>query len=145
MDFDILYNKIKEYDTICIFGHVRPDGDCYGSLNGLKNIIMTSFQRKRVFCLTAHVESLSFVGRMDDVDDDVFDNALAIVCDTSTRDRVYDKRYKLCKEVIKLDHHVIIDNYGDYNGTITVKIHDIIALNIDDEETSSINLLRKSK
>ena len=115
MDFDILYNKIKEYDTICIFGHVRPDGDCYGSLNGLKNIIMTSFQRKRVFCLTAHVESLSFVGRMDDVDDDVFDNALAIVCDTSTRDRVYDKRYKLCKEVIKLDHHVIIDNYGDYN------------------------------
>lgn len=115
MNFDILYEKIKEYDTIAIFGHVRPDGDCYGSLNGLKNIIMTSFPKKRVFCLTSHVEYLSFIGRMDDVADEVFINALAIVCDTATRERICDQRYKLCKEVIKVDHHIIIDNYGDYN------------------------------
>ena len=100
MNFDILYEKIKEYDSIAIFGHVRPDGDCYGSLNGLKNIIMTTFPKKRVFCLTSHVEYLSFVGKMDDVDNDVFVNTLAIVCDTSTRDRIYDQRYKLCKEVL---------------------------------------------
>lgn len=115
MNFDILYEKIKEYETIAIFGHVRPDGDCYGSLNGLKNIIMTSFPKKRVFCLTSHIEYLSFIGRMDDVNDDVFINSLAIVCDTATRERVCDQRYKLCKEVIKVDHHIIIDNYGDYN------------------------------
>lgn len=115
MDFDILYNKIKEYNTICIFGHVRPDGDCYGSLNGLKNIILTTFPKKKVFCLTAHVDFLSFIGKMDDVEDEVFCNALAIVCDTATRDRIYDKRYKLCKEIIKVDHHIILDNYGDYN------------------------------
>lgn len=115
MDFKILYEKIKEYDTITIFGHVRPDGDCYGSLNGLKNIIMTTFPKKSVFCLTSHVENLAFLGRMDDVPDEVFANSLAIVCDTATRERIYDKRYKLCKEVIKIDHHIIIDNYGDYN------------------------------
>ncbi len=115
MDFDILYRKIKEYDTIVIFGHVRPDGDCYGSLNGLKNIILTTFPTKRVFCLTAHVEYLAFLGKMDDVEDEIFSNALAIVCDTATRERIYDKRYRLCKELIKVDHHIVIDNYGDYN------------------------------
>lgn len=115
MNFDILLEKIKEYNKIAIFGHVRPDGDCYGSLNGLKNIILTTFPKKRVFCLTSHVENLSFVGRMDDVKDEEFEGALAIVCDTSTRERIADQRYKLCKEIIKLDHHIIIDNYGDYN------------------------------
>ncbi len=115
MNFDILLEKIKEYNKIAIFGHRRPDGDCYGSLNGLKNIILTTFPKKRVFCLTEHVATLSFLGKMDDVDDEFFDGALAIVCDTSTRERIHDQRYKLCSEVIKLDHHIIIDNYGDYN------------------------------
>lgn len=115
MDFTILLEKIKEYDSIAIFGHVRPDGDCYGSLNGLKDIILTTFSKKRVFCLTSHVEYLSFIGKMDDVDDVTLTNSLAIVCDTSTRERICDQRYKLCKEIIKLDHHIIIDNYGDYN------------------------------
>ncbi|MCI5745221.1 MAG: bifunctional oligoribonuclease/PAP phosphatase NrnA [Erysipelotrichaceae bacterium] len=115
MNFDILYEKIKEYDKIMIFGHVRPDGDCYGSLNGLKDIIKTSFPKKSVFCLTSQVEFLSFVGKMDDVEDEEFIDSLAIICDTSTRERICDKRYTLCKEKIKIDHHVIIDNYGDYN------------------------------
>ena len=115
MDFDILIQKIKEYDKIAIFGHTRPDGDCYGSLNGLKNIILTTFPKKRVFCLTSHVESLSFLGKMDFVEDYEFEGALAIVCDTSTRERICDQRYKLCNEIIKIDHHIIIDNYGDYN------------------------------
>ena len=115
LDFDILLSKIEEYDTICIFGHVRPDGDCYGSLNGLKNIILNSFEKKRVFCFTEHVEGLEFIGKMDDVEEDVFTGSLAICCDTATRERIADKRYKLCKEIIKVDHHIIIDNYGDYN------------------------------
>lgn len=115
MNFNILLEKIKEYDSIAIFGHVRPDGDCYGSLNGLKDIILTTFPKKRVFCLTSHVEYLAFIGKMDDVDDNTLTNSLAIVCDTSTRERICDQRYKLCKEVIKVDHHIIIDNYGNYN------------------------------
>ncbi len=115
MDFSIVYQKIKEYDKIFIFGHKRPDGDCYGSLNGLKDIIVTTFPKKRVFCLTENVEFLSFVGKMDIVNNEEFEGGLAIVCDTSTRERISDQRYKLCKEIIKIDHHLIIDNYGNYN------------------------------
>ena len=76
---------------------------------------MNSFEKKRVFCFTEHVEGLEFIGKMDDVEEDVFTGSLAICCDTATRERIADKRYKLCKEIIKVDHHIIIDNYGDYN------------------------------
>ncbi len=115
MSFDVLYQKIVEYQTIIIFGHKRPDGDCYGSQNGLMDIIKSTFPMKRVFVVGEKVEYLSFIGQMDDIDDDLFDGALGIVCDTATRDRISDPRYKICKELIKIDHHIILDNYGDIN------------------------------
>lgn len=115
MSFDLILQKIEEYSTIIIFGHKRPDGDCYGSQNGLKDIIKNTFNNKSVFVVGQHVEFLSFVGKMDQIEDELFNNALGIVCDTSTRDRISDQRYKLCKEIIKIDHHIILDNYGDIN------------------------------
>ena len=31
---------IEKYDSIVIFGHVNPDGDCYGAQVGLREIIL---------------------------------------------------------------------------------------------------------
>ena len=115
MSFDLVYQKIKNYQTIIIFGHKRPDGDCYGSQNGLKDIIKSTFPMKSVFVVGEKVDNLSFIGQMDQIEDDIFPQALAIVVDTATRDRISDSRYKLCKEIIKIDHHIILDNYGDIN------------------------------
>jgi len=116
MSFDLVYQKIKDYQTIIIFGHKRPDGYCYGSQNGLMDIIKSTFPMKSVFVVGERVETLSFIGRMDQIEDDhIFENALGIVVDTATRDRISDSRYKLCKELIKIDHHIILDNYGDIN------------------------------
>ena len=42
---DIL-NKIKEYETIIIHRHVRPDPDAYGSQLGLKYILEEAFPEK---------------------------------------------------------------------------------------------------
>jgi nanoRNase/pAp phosphatase (c-di-AMP/oligoRNAs hydrolase) len=33
-NMEFILNKIKEYNKILIFGHVRPDGDCIGSQYG---------------------------------------------------------------------------------------------------------------
>ena len=115
MSFDLVYQKIKDYQTLIIFGHKRPDGDCYGSQNGLKDIIKSTFPMKSVFVVGEKVDNLSFIGQMDQIEDDIFPQALAIVVDTATRDRISDSRYKLCKEIIKIDHHIILDNYGDIN------------------------------
>ena len=115
MSFDLVYQKIKDYQTIIIFGHKRPDGDCYGSQNGLKDIIKSTFPMKSVFVVGEKVDNLSFIDQMAQIEDDIFPQALAIVVDTATRDRISDSRYKLCKEIIKIDHHIILDNYGDIN------------------------------
>ena len=105
--------KIKEYDTIIIHGHKRPDGDCYGAQFGLKDIITNSFPSKTVHVVGEVSEYVKFVGDVEEVADSVFEGALSIVVDTATEERVSDDRYKLAKEVIKIDHHIPIDQYGD--------------------------------
>lgn len=108
-----ILNKIKEYDTIIIHGHKRPDGDCYGAQFGLKNIIKESFPDKNVYVVGQRSEFVDFVGKMDEISNETYQNALSIVVDTAVEDRISDERYTLGKEVIKIDHHIPIDQYGD--------------------------------
>ncbi len=103
---ELLLNKIKEYEYIIIHGHTRPDGDCYGAQFGLKNIIKESFPNKKVFVVGETSEYVSFVGTPDKIKDEAYQNALSIVVDTGSEKRISDQRYKLGKEVFKIDHHV---------------------------------------
>src|SRR5690554_7680354 len=101
-----IYKKIKEYDKIIIYGHKRPDGDCYGAQFGLKDIIKSSFPNKVVYVTSEISEYVSFVGTPDiivptDIEDSFYEDALSIVVDTATKDRVSNPKYVLGKEVIK--------------------------------------------
>ena len=108
-----IYKKIESYDTIIIHGHKRPDGDCYGAQYGLKNIIENAFPDKKVYVVGETSDYVSFVGSPDTISDDVYQGALSIVVDTATSERISDKRYTLGDFVIKIDHHIPIDQYGD--------------------------------
>ncbi|MBN2300785.1 MAG: bifunctional oligoribonuclease/PAP phosphatase NrnA [Acholeplasmataceae bacterium] len=108
-----ILNKIKKYETIIIHGHKRPDGDCYGSQFGLKDIIKNTFPDKKVFVVGQTSAFVDFVGKVDVIEDDVYQGALSIVVDTAVEDRISDPRYKLGKEIIKIDHHIPVDDYGD--------------------------------
>ena len=107
-----ILNKIKEYNTIIIHGHKRPDGDCYGAQFGLKDIIKSSFPNKKVYVVGERSAFVDFVGQMDMITDDTYQNALSIVVDTAVEDRISDPRYKLGQEIIKIDHHIAVDDYG---------------------------------
>ena len=106
--------KIKEYNRIIIFGHERPDGDCIGSQYGLYNIIKESFPNKEVYVSGEVSEYVGFIGKPTMVDDSLFDNALGICVDIANSDRVSDKRFKNCKYTIKIDHHVNVESFCDY-------------------------------
>lgn len=108
-----ILNKIKMYDTIIIHGHKRPDGDCYGAQFGLKDIIQQSFPTKKVYVVGQRAEYVDFVGQMDQIGDEVYEGALSIVVDTAIEDRISDARYIKGKEIIKIDHHIPVQNYGD--------------------------------
>lgn len=110
-----ILEKIKAYDRIMLFRHIRIDGDCVGSTKGLKAIIQATWPQKEVLIVDDETSDfLAFLGTDDGpVADEVYTDALGIVLDTATTDRISNQKYKLCKELIKIDHHIPVDNYGD--------------------------------
>ena len=108
-----ILNKIKEFETIIIHGHKRPDGDCYGAQFGLKNIIQSSFPNKHVYVVGQTSDFVDYVGKVDTISDDLYKDALVIVVDTATEERISDPRYTMGKYLIKIDHHIPVNDYGD--------------------------------
>lgn len=111
-----ILNKIKEYDKIFIFRHFRPDGDAVGSTKGLCEILRLTFPNKEIRLQNSDFSDyLEFLGGEDELQpDESYADALALVCDTGTESRVSNQKFKLCREIIKIDHHIPIENYGDY-------------------------------
>ncbi|HLQ73354.1 MAG TPA: bifunctional oligoribonuclease/PAP phosphatase NrnA [Bacillota bacterium] len=108
-----IIQTIKAYDTIIIHRHVRPDPDAYGSQVGLKEIIKASFPAKHVYAVGEEDPALDYLAMMDTVTDDLYKEALVIVCDTANTERVCDQRYQTGQKLIKIDHHPNNDAYGD--------------------------------
>ena len=108
-----ILNKIKEYETIIIHGHVRPDGDCIGSQLGLREALRINFPEKKIYAVGPKAMYVAFLGDLDEISDDTYNNALAICVDCANSERLADQRFKLAKEIIKIDHHIPVDNYGD--------------------------------
>ena len=59
--FSKILEKIKEYDTIIIHRHERPDGDCIGTQMGLKYVIEDTFPHKKVYAVGDMNQKLSFI------------------------------------------------------------------------------------
>lgn len=105
---------IEKYDTIIIHGHIRPDGDCIGTQYGLYYLIKDNYPHKKVYITGETSEFISFIGRPALVDESLFQDALSICVDCATSDRLSDTRVNLAKEYIKIDHHIPVDDYGNY-------------------------------
>ena len=108
-----ILDKIKAFDTIVIHRHIQPDLDAYGSQFGLREIIRDNFEGKTVY-VVGEESSLDFLGAMDEISDDVYEGALAIVLDVAGSDRVSDQRFKLAKETMVIDHHRNGTDFADY-------------------------------
>lgn len=121
---------IKEYEKIIIFRHFRPDGDAVGSTKGLQRILQLSFPEKKVVLQNCDFSDyLSFLGEEDKLyDDEFYSDALGIVVDTATAKRISNQKFSLCKRIIKIDHHIDIEAYGDINW-------------VEDERSSSCELV----
>lgn len=109
-----ILQKIKDNQTICLFRHVRNDGDCVGATKGLKRILQLSFPEKNIYLIDHETAKyLEFMGPEDpEVDDSVYESALGIVLDTASEARISNKKYTLCKDLVKIDHHIPLENYG---------------------------------
>lgn len=110
-----ILDKIKQYDRIIVTRHFRPDGDAIGSSKGLARMLKLSFPQKEVYVINEDSsEYLAFLGGEDaPIADEKYPDALVIVCDTATTDRISNKKFSLAKEIVKIDHHIDVKPYGD--------------------------------
>ena len=113
--FNKILEEIKKYHRILIHGHIRPDGDCYGSQFGLAAILKENFPEKDIHVVGTTSGYVSFLGtpEKDTITDEMYQGALAIVVDCGSADRVSEPRYVMADKVIKIDHHIAQIHYGD--------------------------------
>lgn len=111
-----LIQYIEDNDTIVVFRHVNPDGDAYGSQWGLVQYLRDTYPHKKVYGVghsggsTAHL-----FPQPNQISDEIIAGSLAIITDTSNRERIDDERYQLAQTIIKIDHHPEVDAYGHFN------------------------------
>ena len=118
MNYEIkksILDKIKEYNRIIIFRHKKPDGDATGSTKGLHRILSLTYPEKEIRLQNCDfADYVAFLGTEDELlPDESYADALAIVIDTGTMERVSNQKFTLCREIIKIDHHINIAPYGD--------------------------------
>lgn len=108
-------DAIKQYDVIVIHRHTSPDGDAMGSQIGLKRIIEHNFPDKQVYAVGDDARRFSFMdgSKMDEISDDVYDGALAIVLDTSAKSLISDDRYTLADLRLRIDHHIFVEDIAE--------------------------------
>ena len=128
--FEAIISKIEQYDSIVIFGHLNPDGDCYGSQIALRNILRTRYPEKQIYCVGSGLKKFfDIIGKMDVVSDEIIVQSLAIVLDSNDINRLEDQRAWKARDFAKIDHH--IDTHTFHEGPEV----------IDDTATSTCELI----
>ncbi|WP_436881233.1 DHH family phosphoesterase [Staphylococcus pasteuri] len=142
-----IMKEIESTDKVIIHRHVRPDPDAYGSQLGLKYYLKLKFPDKEIYAVGEAEESLNFIGTFDQVEDETYQDALVIVCDTANAPRIDDQRYALGARVLKIDHHPAVDQYGEINlvntnaSSTSEIIYDMI-LHFNDESIINADVAR---
>ena len=109
--FTELLKQIQAHDTIIIHRHKNPDGDALGSQIGLKHILKDNFPGKTVYVVGDSAGHYSFMDDsvMDEISDEIYTDALAIVLDTSAKHLISDDRYTLAHATARMDHHIFVE------------------------------------
>jgi phosphoesterase RecJ-like protein len=108
MNFDAILNEIQSHDTVIIHRHFRPDGDAMGSQLGMKAILKENFPEKTVYVVGDSAGFLSFMDDcvMDEIPDEAYEGALAMVLDCGSAHLISDDRWSKAARTVRFDHHL---------------------------------------
>ncbi|AIA29655.1 DHH family phosphoesterase [Mycoplasmopsis californica] len=107
----IAADKLEQYDSIVIFHHIRPDGDCLGSQFGLRELLRINYPEKKVYAVG---QSNGLFSNFLDLDfdevpsDDILKKSLGVVVDANQKDRIQNREIldkNLFAETLRIDHH----------------------------------------
>ncbi len=119
--FERLLSEIQAASRIIIHRHTNPDGDALGSQLGLKRILRDNFPEKEVYAVGDASRRYGFMMEegMDEIDDSLYADALAIILDTSASALISDGRYRLASRTARVDHHIFCEQIADVEITDT--------------------------
>lgn len=106
--------SIEEFNQLIIYRHVNPDLDAFGSQLGLYWTLKETFPQKNIVLAGDMNSDLLDLYPTFDVGNIQKGLTLGIVLDTANRERI-DGDISICDKILKIDHHIVVDSYGDVN------------------------------
>lgn len=114
-----LLEKLKESRSVCILGHVRPDGDAYGSTLGFGLSLEAAGKTVHLFNQEGMNATYSFLPgaeKLKTTPSKSPDCDLVVSVDTSVESRLGAAFMGWNRKVdLNIDHHVSNTNYGQLN------------------------------
>ena len=111
---DKILDKKEKYDQILLYRHVNPDLDAFGSQLGMYWTLKKLFPQKNIVLHGNMDSDLMHLYPDFEKGEIIKGQTLGIVLDTANRERI-DGDLSVCDQVIKIDHHIVVDTYGDIN------------------------------
>ena len=113
--FTQILQEIKNYSTIILHRHTSPDGDALGSQIGFKQVLQDNFPEKTIYAVGDGAKRYSFMegSTMDEISDEVYNGALAIILDCGSSSLISDERYKTAAKTVRFDHHIYCEKIAD--------------------------------
>ena len=112
---------LREADSVCILGHISPDGDCLGSTLGLYTYLQNRYPEKKAqVYLEEPSPKFAFLNGFDSIQtenstEQTYD--LCIVCDCADDRRLgkFRKYLTRAKASFLVDHHITNSGFCDEN------------------------------
>lgn len=111
-----IIGAIEQYETIFLYRHEKPDPDAIGSQIGFALLIAHNYPEKTVIAKGELEPSISFLiptEQFFNEEMEVTKDALVIVLDTANTERIDGDGWKKGGQLIKIDHHPEVEDYGD--------------------------------
>ena len=114
--FEQILQAIKSFDRVIIHRHSRPDGDAMGSQIGLRELLRHNYPEKEILAVGDSTGFFGFMegAVMDEVADEAYENALAIVLDCGAEHLISDTRWKTAAATARMDHHIFTGKLAEF-------------------------------
>jgi len=116
---DRIIQAIRDAKTICVVGHVRPDGDCIGSQLGLTLALRAEGKKAVCWNEDSVPQKYRFLDPTGDFEKpkrgEKYDLVIATDCASHERLGIAGKYTAQRKCLVNIDHHESNTRYGDIN------------------------------